>query len=50
LPMFLGCVPWAGLCGWLGYLWSLRFVTRRRQAMQERLLRRQQGEATVDTQ
>jgi uncharacterized protein (DUF2062 family) len=50
LPMFLGCVPWACLCGWLGYLWSLRFVTRRRQAMQERLLRRQQGEATVDTQ
>jgi uncharacterized protein (DUF2062 family) len=48
LPMFLGCVPWAALCGWLGYLWSLRFVTRRHQAMRERLLRREQGETPVD--
>jgi uncharacterized protein len=32
LPMFLGCVPWAILCGWIGYRWSLRFVTRRRDA------------------
>ncbi|MDA0340641.1 MAG: DUF2062 domain-containing protein [Proteobacteria bacterium] len=48
LPMFLGCVPWAALCGWLGYLWSLRFVTRRRQAMQERLLRRQQAGTAAD--
>jgi uncharacterized protein len=37
LPMFLGCVPWAVLSGWIGYRWSLRFVTRRRDAMRERL-------------
>jgi uncharacterized protein (DUF2062 family) len=46
LPMFLGCVPWAILCGWIGYRWSLRFVTRRRDAMRERLMHRR---GDVDT-
>ena len=40
LPMFLGCVPWAIVSGWIGYRWSLRFVARRRDAMRERLLSR----------
>ena len=40
VPMFLGCVPWAIICSWIGYRWSLHFVIRRRQAMRERLLHR----------
>ena len=35
VPMFIGCVPWAVLFGWLGYRWSLRFVEHRR-AMRRR--------------
>jgi len=45
LPMFLGCLPWAVICGWVGYVWSLRFVIRRREAMRRRLLRRRQSKA-----
>ena len=26
LPMFVGCVPWAIICGWGGYVWSSRFL------------------------
>jgi hypothetical protein len=26
VPMFLGCLPWAALSGWLGYRWSLRLI------------------------
>ena len=26
LPLFVGCIPWAILGGWLGYRWSLRLV------------------------
>jgi uncharacterized protein len=47
LPMFLGCVPWAILSGWIGYAWSLRFVTRRREATRERLLRRRQTKSSA---
>ncbi len=39
LPMFLGCVPWAVASGWIGYLWSLRFATRRREKMRRKLHR-----------
>jgi uncharacterized protein (DUF2062 family) len=47
LPMFLGCLPWAVVCGWIGYVWSLRFVTRRRESMRRGLLRRRQTKAKV---
>lgn len=30
-PMFLGSLPWAVLCGWLGYLWTLRLIRRVRE-------------------
>ncbi len=29
-PMIVGCVPWAILFGVIGYVWTARFVTRRR--------------------
>ncbi len=32
LPMFLGCIPWAIASGWIGYRWSLRFISRHRSA------------------
>ncbi|MDH3703197.1 MAG: DUF2062 domain-containing protein [Alphaproteobacteria bacterium] len=38
VPMFLGSIPWALLCGWLGYRWSLRLILRfraRRAAREE---------------
>ena len=47
LPMFLGCVPWAVLSGWIGYRWTLRFVLRRQEAMRERLARRRQLKAST---
>ena len=42
LPMFLGCVPWAIIWGWVGYRWSLRFLTNRREAKREQQARRHQ--------
>jgi uncharacterized protein (DUF2062 family) len=38
LPMFLGCVPWAVVSGWIGYKWTLRLVTRRREAIRQKRL------------
>ena len=29
LPLFLGCIPWAILTGWIGYSWTLKFQERR---------------------
>ena len=40
LAMAVGAVPWAVLIGWLGYVWSLRFVIRHREARQRRRLER----------
>ncbi len=40
LAMAVGSVPWAVLIGWLGYVWSLRFVIRHREARQRRRLAR----------
>lgn len=36
IPMFVGCIPWAILCSWLGYRWSLRLINRFRSRRQER--------------
>jgi uncharacterized protein (DUF2062 family) len=46
VPMFVGSVPWAIICGWLGYRWSLRMVRRfrgrrERRAAARRALRQQ---------
>ena len=40
VPMLIGCVPWAALGSWLGYVWSLRFVRRHRAARARRLAAR----------
>lgn len=45
LAMAVGSVPWAVLIGWLGYVWSLRFVIRHREARQRRRLARLAGRA-----
>ena len=29
LPLFLGCIPWAVLTGWIGYSWTLKLQVRR---------------------
>ena len=36
LPMLVGSVPWALALGWIGYMWSLRFVIRHRAARESR--------------
>jgi hypothetical protein len=36
LPLLVGCVPWSALGGRLGYVWSLRFVRRHREARHRR--------------
>ena len=38
--MWVGCIPWAALFGWLGYRISLRFVVAYRLARARRLERR----------
>ena len=38
--MWVGCIPWAALFGWLGYRISLRFVIAYRLARARRLERR----------
>jgi uncharacterized protein len=37
LAMWVGFLPWAALCGWLGYRWSLKAVTAYRHMRQKRL-------------
>lgn len=26
LPMVVGCIPWAIVLGWVGYVWTIRFI------------------------
>lgn len=40
LAMWVGFVPWAILCGWLGYRWSLRVVLAYRAMREKRMARR----------
>ncbi len=40
LAMVVGSVPWAVAVGWLGYVWSLRFVIGHREVRQRRRLAR----------
>lgn len=40
LSMVVGCIPWTILIGWLGYVWSLRFVRHHREAKHRRRLER----------
>ena len=36
IPMLIGCLPWAVLGSWGGYVWSLKFIKRYRQAKNRR--------------
>ena len=38
LPMFVGCVPWAIVFGWGGYVWSLRFLRNFRSSQRHKLV------------
>ncbi len=40
VPMLVGCVPYAIVSAWLGYVWSMRIVVSHRRNMLERRLRR----------
>ena len=36
IPMLIGCLPWAVLGSWGGYVWSLKFIKRYRDAKNRR--------------
>lgn len=38
IPMFVGSVPWAILCSWLGYRWSLKLIREFRARRLQRVL------------
>jgi uncharacterized protein (DUF2062 family) len=38
VPMFIGCIPWAALCGWLGYRWSLKLIREFRMRRVRRVM------------
>ncbi|TDQ83153.1 hypothetical protein A8950_1438 [Dongia mobilis] len=40
LAMWTGFIPWAILCGWLGYRWSLRLIIAYRAMREKRMARR----------
>ncbi|WP_416897853.1 MAG: DUF2062 domain-containing protein [Minwuia sp.] len=36
LPLFIGSIPWAVGTAWIGYVWSVRFIVRFREARKKR--------------
>ena len=36
VPLFVGCIPWAILGAWAGYVWSLRLLQRLRTIREKR--------------
>ncbi|MEO5376443.1 MAG: DUF2062 domain-containing protein [Magnetococcus sp. DMHC-6] len=42
-PLMLGCIPWALLSGWLGYVLTLRFLRRHLERKRLRLAKKTQG-------
>lgn len=47
LPMLIGCVPWAALGGWAGYVWTYRFVVRYQAVRQRRREARRANRETL---
>ena len=45
MPLVVGCLPYATLGGWLGYVMSLKFIRRRRERLRQRAIKRAQREA-----
>ena len=48
LAMWVGFIPWAALCGWLGYRWSLKVVLAYRHMREKRMQRRREQLAASD--
>jgi uncharacterized protein (DUF2062 family) len=49
LAMWTGFLPWAFLCGWLSYRWSLRLVIAYRSMHEKRMARRRALAVHADT-
>ena len=49
LPMFVGCIPWAIACTWLGYVWSLKATRRLRERKAVRVRVRINGDDEVSS-
>jgi uncharacterized protein len=48
LAMWVGFLPWAALCGWLGYRWSLKVILAYRHLREKRIQRRRSELAAID--
>ena len=35
LPLFIGCIPWAVVTGWVGYNWALKFQQNRQSKLRK---------------
>ena len=35
LPLFIGCIPWALVTGWVGYNWALKFQQNRQSKLRK---------------
>ena len=35
LPLFIGCIPWAVVTGWVGYNWTLKFQQNRQSRLRK---------------
>jgi uncharacterized protein (DUF2062 family) len=40
VPMLIGCIPWALIWGWIGYVWTLKYLRRRQRVAAERRAQR----------
>ncbi|MEK9752366.1 MAG: DUF2062 domain-containing protein [Rhodospirillaceae bacterium] len=36
VPMLIGCIPWALIWGWIGYVWTLKYLRRRQRLAAEK--------------
>ena len=37
VPLFIGCIPWAILCGWGGYHWTLKYKRARERRLRKEI-------------
>lgn len=47
LPLFVGCVPWAILSAWLGYVWCLKFLDRLQERQRKRRARKSRARGRI---
>jgi len=47
VPMLIGCLPWSALGGWAGYVWSLKFIKRYRDAKHRRAIREREAKESA---